>query len=124
MHCFRTAELYFRSLIDCFDILATSEHCLFEEQLGTLTSKCNINYNCIAVSPDKNTSILSRKAKHGGVVCCGKSHLTIMLVPQKTTIRAVLWEFNASNLCRLKLLCCMNLMKISNDFSFYAMILL
>ena len=38
MHCFRTSELYFLSLIDSFDTLAISEHCLFEEELGTLTS--------------------------------------------------------------------------------------
>ena len=38
MHSFKTAEFYFRSLIDSFDILAISERCLFEEQLGTLTS--------------------------------------------------------------------------------------
>ena len=80
MHCFRTAELYFRSLIDSFDILVISEHCLFEEQLGTLSSECNNSYNCIAVSSNKNPPILSGKGAHRGVAYCGKCHLTIMLV--------------------------------------------
>ena len=67
MHCFRTAELYFRSLIHSFDVLAISEHCLFEEKLGTLTSKCDNNYNCLALSSDENPPILSVKAVHGDV---------------------------------------------------------
>ena len=67
MRCFRTAELYFYSLIDSFDILAISEHCLFDEQLGTLNSKCNNNYYCIAVSSNENPPILSGKVAHGGV---------------------------------------------------------
>ena len=64
MHCFRTAEVYFGSLIDSFDILAIFEHCLFEEQLGTLTSKCNNNYNCIAASSNENPPILPGKAAY------------------------------------------------------------
>ena len=67
MRYFRTAELYFRSLIDSFDVLTISEHRLSEEQLGTLTSKCDNNYNCIAVSSNENPPILSGKATHGGV---------------------------------------------------------
>ena len=80
MHCFRTAELYFRSLIDSFDILAISERCLFEEQLGTLTSKCNNNYNCIAVSSDETPPISSGKRRVEALLYCGKSHLAIMSV--------------------------------------------
>ena len=80
MHCFRTAEFYLRFLIDSFDVLAISEHCLFEEQLGTLTSKCDNNYNCIAVSSNENASILSGKRRMWALLYCGKSHLTIMLV--------------------------------------------
>ena len=96
MHCFRTAELYFRSLIDNFDILAILEHCLFEEQLGTLTSKCNNNYNCIAVSSELKTHpYCQKKRRMVALLYCGKSHFTIMLVLQKTSILTVLWEFNA-----------------------------
>ena len=79
MCCFRTAELYFYSLTDSFDILASSEHYLFDEQLETLTSKCNNNYNCIAVSSNENPPILSGKVAYGGVAYYGKSHLTILL---------------------------------------------
>ena len=38
LHCFRTAQIYFEFLIDQFDILAISEHCLFQEQVGILKS--------------------------------------------------------------------------------------
>ena len=82
MRCFRTAELYFYSLIDSFNILAISEHCLFDEQLGTLTSKCN-NYNCIAVSSDENPPILSRKVAHGGVALPWKISLDNYISPSE-----------------------------------------
>ena len=81
MPCFRTAELYFYSLIDSFNILAISEHCLFDEQLGTLTSKCNKNYNCIAVSSDENPPILSRKVAHRGVALPWKISLDNYISP-------------------------------------------
>ena len=75
MRCFRTTELYFYSLIDSFDILAISKHCLSDEQLGTLTSKCNNNYNSIAVSSNENPPILSGKVAHGGVALLWKISL-------------------------------------------------
>ena len=85
MHCFRIAELYFRSLIDSFDYLAISEHCLFEEQLGTLTSKCDDNYNCIAVSCNENTPILSGKAAHGVIALLWKISLDNYVSPLEDT---------------------------------------
>ena len=75
MHCFRTTWLHFRSLIDSFDVLAISEHCLFEEQLGTLTFKCDNIYSCIAVSSNENPPILLGKAAHGGVALLWKISL-------------------------------------------------
>ena len=81
MRCFRTAELYFYSLIDSFDILAISEHCLFDEQLGTLTSKCNNNYNCIAASSNENPPILSGKVAHRGVALLWKISLDNYISP-------------------------------------------
>ena len=80
MHCFRTSELYFRSLIDSFDVLAISEHCFFEEQLGTVTSKYENNYNCIAVSSNETHPYCQEKRRMEVLLYCGKSHLTIMLV--------------------------------------------
>ena len=55
--------MYFRSLIDCFDILAISEHCLSEEQLGMFKT----SYNYHAVSANDNPAILSGERAHGGV---------------------------------------------------------
>ena len=54
-------------MIDQFDILAISEHCLLQEQLGILKSSCGNTYNCIAASANDNLPILSGKAAHGGV---------------------------------------------------------
>ena len=59
-------------MIDQFDILAISEHCLFQEQLGILKSSCGNTYNCIAASANDNPPILSGKAAHGGVALLWK----------------------------------------------------
>ena len=72
LHCFRTAQIYFEFLIDQFDILVISEHCLFQEQLGILKSSCGNTYNCIAASANDNLPILSGKAAHGGVALLWK----------------------------------------------------
>ena len=48
MQYFRTAQLYFRSLIECFHIFA--DHM----------------YNCIAVSSFDNPTLLSGQNAHGG----------------------------------------------------------
>ena len=50
MQYFKTAQLYFKSIIDQFDILAISEHSLFEEQLGILKTATDGAYNYHAVS--------------------------------------------------------------------------
>ena len=72
LHCFRTAQIYFEFLIDQLYILAISEHCLFQEQLGILKSSRGNTYNCIAASANDNPPILSRKVAHGGVVLLWK----------------------------------------------------
>ena len=51
---FKTALLYFKSLINRFDILAISEHCLFEEQLRILKTATDSSYNYHAVSANDN----------------------------------------------------------------------
>ena len=81
MHYFKTTELYFHSLVDSFDILVISEHCPFEEQLETLTSKCNSNNNCIAVSCNENAPILSGKVVHGGIALLWKISLDNYVSP-------------------------------------------
>ena len=94
----RTIELYFRSLIDSFDVLAISEHCLFEEQPGSLTSKCDNNYNCIAVSSNENPPILSGKAGHGGVALLWKISLDNYVSPLDNIDSDRIGEFNAISL--------------------------
>ena len=59
-------------MIDQFDILAISEHYLFQEQLGILKSSCGNTYNCIAASANDNLPILSGKAANGGVALLWK----------------------------------------------------
>ena len=54
------------SLINCFDIFAICEHCLFEEQLEMLESKS------IAVSADDNPHVLSGNIAHRGVALLWK----------------------------------------------------
>ena len=53
--------------INHFDILAISEHCLFEEQLGILKTATDSSYNYHAVSAHDNPPILSGERAHGGV---------------------------------------------------------
>ena len=59
-------------MIDQIDILAISEQCLFQEQLGILKSSCGNTYNCIAASANDNLPILSGRAAHGVVALLWK----------------------------------------------------
>ena len=55
-------------LISSFDILAISEHCLFEEKLGTLLKTAtDSSYNYHAASANDNPPILSGERAYGGV---------------------------------------------------------
>ena len=54
-------------LINRFAILAISEHCLFEEQLGMLKTATDSSYDYLAVSSNDNPHILSGERGHGGV---------------------------------------------------------
>ena len=73
--------MYFSDLIDSFDIFATSEHCLFAEQLEILEASSNYIYNCIAVSSEDNPSILSGKPAHGGVALVWKKCFNDLVKP-------------------------------------------
>ena len=81
MQCFRTAQLYFSELVNSFDIFATSEHCLFEEQLEILEASINYTYKSTAVSAEDNPSILSGKAAHGGIALFWKNCIRDMVIP-------------------------------------------
>ena len=67
MQYFRTAQLYFKNIINKFHIFAISEHCLFTEQLDLLKQCTDYRYNSTAVCSDDNPPILSGKRGHGGV---------------------------------------------------------
>ena len=67
MRYFRMAQLYFKSPIECLDIFAISEHCLFDEQLDLLKSSTDHTYNRIAVSASDNPPLVSRQNAHEGV---------------------------------------------------------
>ena len=81
MQYFRTAQLYFKSLIECFDIFAISEHCLHEEQLDFLKSSTDHTYNCIAVSSFDNSPLLSGQNAHGGVALFWKHAFDVYITP-------------------------------------------
>ena len=87
---FKTAQLYFKSIIDQFDILAISEHSLFEEQLGILKTATDGTYNYHAVSANDNPRIISGEQTHGNI------QLTILLPQLKASNLTVSWELNVN----------------------------
>ena len=96
MQYFKTAQLYFKSIIDQFDILAISEHSLFEEQLGILKTATDGTYNYHAVSASDNPRIISGEKAHGGLHGFGNIQLTILLPQLKASNLTVLWELNVN----------------------------
>ena len=81
MEYFRTAQFYFKFLIECFDVFAISEHCLHEEQLDFLKSSTDHTYNCIAVSSFDNPPLLSGQNAHGGVALFWKHAFDDYITP-------------------------------------------
>ena len=81
---FKTAQLYFKSIIDQFDILAISEHSLFEKQLGILKTATDGNYNYHAVSESDNPRIISGEKAQGGVVLLWKYSINDFVTPVKS----------------------------------------
>ena len=84
MQYFKTAQLYFKSIIDQFDILAISEHSLFEEQLGILKTITDGTYNYHAVSASDNPRIISGEQAHGGVALLWKYSVNDFVTPIKS----------------------------------------
>ena len=60
-------SLCFKSIINSFDILALSEHCLFEEQHSLPKTATDGAYNYRAASSCDNPCIASGQWAHGGV---------------------------------------------------------
>ena len=81
MQYFKTAQLYFKSMISQFDILAISEHSLFEEQLGILKSATDNTYNFHVVSASDNPCIISGEKAHGGVALLWKTSFDDYITP-------------------------------------------
>ena len=97
MQYFKIAQLYFKSIIDQFDILAVSEHSLFEEQLGILKTATDGTYNYHAVSASDNPRIISGEQAHGEVALpFGNIQLTILLPQLKASNLTVSWELNVN----------------------------
>ena len=84
MQYFKIAQLYFKSVIDQFDILAVSEHSLFEEQLGMLKTATDSTYNYHAVSASDNPHIISGEKAHGGVALLWKYSINDFVTPIKS----------------------------------------
>ena len=68
-------------MISQFDILAISEHSLFEEQLGILKPATDTTYNFHAVSASDNPCIISGEKAHGGVALLWKTSLDDYIAP-------------------------------------------
>ena len=83
MQYLKTAQLYFKSLISCFDVLAISEHCLFEEQLDFFDKISNSSHNYTAVCSNDNPHLLSGKNAHGGVALLWKHTFDNFITPLK-----------------------------------------
>ena len=84
MQYFKAAQLYFKSIIDQFDILAISEHSLFEEQLGIIKTATDGTYNYHAVSASDNPRIISGEQAHGGVALLWKNSINDFVTPIKS----------------------------------------
>ena len=69
---FRTAQLYFKSIFDCFDIFGIPEHSLFQEQLDLIKAVTGNTYNCHAAGPFDNPSVVSGEIAHGEVALLWK----------------------------------------------------
>ena len=78
MQYFRTAQLYFKSLIEYFDISAISEHCFHEEQLNFFLSLAQIMLIIVLLRvPFLIPHYLSGQNAHGVLHYSGNMHLMI-----------------------------------------------
>ena len=69
---FRTAQLYFKSIFDCFDIFGICEHSLFQKQLDLIKAATGNTYSCHAASACDNPAVVSGEIAHGGVTSLWK----------------------------------------------------
>ena len=69
---FRTAQLYFKSIFNCFDTFGISEHSLFQEQLDLTKEATGNAYICHAAGAFDNPAVVSGEIAHGGVALLWK----------------------------------------------------
>ena len=81
MQYFKTAQLYFKSLVNNFDIFAISEHSLFDAQLDIFKLTFGDTYNFHAVSASDNPPILYGKKGHSGVTLLWNLSLDDFITP-------------------------------------------
>ena len=81
---FRIAQLYFKSIFDCFDIFGTSEHFLFQEQHDLIKAAAGNTYNCYAASAVDNPAVVSGEIAHGGVALLWKYAINDFITPLET----------------------------------------
>ena len=77
---FRTAQLCFKSIFNCFDIFGISEHSLFQEQLDLIKATGN-TYNCHAASAFDNPAVVSGENAHGRVALLWKYVINDFITP-------------------------------------------
>ena len=81
---FRTAQLYFKSIFDCFDIFGISEYSLFQEQLDLINAATGNTYNCYAASAFGNPAVVSEEVANGGVALLWKYAIIDFITPLET----------------------------------------
>ena len=81
---FRTAQLYFKSIFDCFDIFYIFEHSLFQEQLDLIKAATGSTYNCHAASAFNNPAVVSGELAHGRVALLWKYAIDDFITPLET----------------------------------------
>ena len=81
---FRAAQLYFKSIFNCFDIFGISEHSLFQEQLDLIKAATGNTYNCHAASAFDNPAVVSGEIAHGGVALLWKYVINDFISPLET----------------------------------------
>ena len=81
---FRTAQLYFKSIFDCFDIFGISERSLFREQLDLIKAATGNTYNCHATIGFDNPAVVSGEIAHGGLALLWKYAIYDFITPLET----------------------------------------
>ena len=94
---FRTAQLYFKSIFNCFDIFGISEHSLFHEQLDLVKAATGKTYNCHAASAFDNPTVVSGEIAHGGMALLWKYAMNDFTTPLETFILTISWASNVTS---------------------------